>query len=87
MSRDRIAKIVSLLEGVADSTLDASAALEQWTDIDSETDNLLAASWHDLTHFAADKDIRDRDPGYAAYQKDLLLDRVKKIKEKYQLRE
>jgi len=83
MSTDRIAKVVSLLESVADGTLDASAALEQWPDIDLETDDLVAASWHDLSHFEADKDLRDKDSDYADYQKNLLLNRVKKIKEKY----
>jgi hypothetical protein len=77
---------VSLLESVVAGTLDASTALEQWPNIDSETDDLLVASWHDLAHLAADKDIRERDPGYATYQKDLLLDRAKKIKETDQLR-
>lgn len=83
MSKDRIAKVVSLLESVAANTLDASAALAQWPDVDKETDSFIVASWHDLTHFATDQDIRDKDSGYAAYQKELLLNRAKIIKEKY----
>ena len=87
MLRDKIVKIVSLLKGVANNTLDARAALKQWPDMGSETDNLLADSWHELTQFAADKDLHAGDPDYTAYQKDLLLDRAKTIREKYQLPE
>ena len=83
--KSRIAKIVTLLENVAGNRIDSGVALQQWPDIETETDKLLAASWHDLSHFAADRDIRDRDPSYATYQRDLLLDRAKKIKEKFNL--
>lgn len=74
----RIAKIVTLLESVANNKIDPTLALQQWPDIETETDKLLAASWHDLSHFAADRDIRERDPSYATYQRNLLLDRAKK---------
>jgi hypothetical protein len=80
--RDNAARIISLLEGVAGGSLDARVALEHWPDIDLEADSLLAASWHDLSHYAADKDIRDRDPAYATYQNNLLLIRAKTIKER-----
>lgn len=72
--------IISLLENVAAGALDANTALEKWPDIDVENNDLIAASWHDLTHYAADADIRKKDPAYAEYQTSLLLDRAKQIK-------
>lgn len=81
----RIAKIVTLLEHVVGNKIDPSVALRQWPDIEIETDRLLMASWHDLSHFAADQDIRDKDPGYATYQRDLLLERIQQIKAAYNM--
>lgn len=79
----RIAKIVTLLEDVVGHKLDPRLALLQWPDIETETDKLLTACWHDLSHFAADEDVCDKDAGYATYQRDLLLDRIRQIKAAY----
>ncbi|HMO51211.1 MAG TPA: hypothetical protein PKE26_13860 [Kiritimatiellia bacterium] len=82
-SRVRIDTVVLLLESVARNVLDATTALEQWPDIDSEVDDLVASAWHDVSHYATDKDIRIKDPSYAAYQAKSLLDRAQKIRDKY----
>jgi hypothetical protein len=72
----------TLLERVARGELEASTALTEWPQ-DATSDELLIASWHDLSHFAADLDVRSKDPRYKTYQVSLLLKRVKQIKEKY----
>jgi len=77
--------VTRLLEMVAMGELKSSVALDRWPDIDSETDDLIASSWHELTHFDADQDIRDRDKEYSEYQRNLLMECVRKIREKYSL--
>ncbi len=71
-----------LLERVAKGNTEASAALEKWPE-NAESDTLLDASRHDLSHFAVDVDIRTKDPRYATYQVSQLLKRAKQIREKY----
>ena len=82
MDHDKARAAAALLEQVARGELEASAALNGWPQ-DAESDELLNASWHDLSHFAVDDDIRKKDPLYQAYQVSGLLKRVKQIKEKY----
>jgi hypothetical protein len=45
-----------------------------------ESDRVLAAAWHDLSHFAVDEDIPRKDERYARYQRELLSRRVSEIK-------
>jgi hypothetical protein len=82
MDWDKATVAVGLLERVARGELEASTALSEWP-LDAESDELLSASWHDLSHFAADLDIRMKDPRYRIYQASLLLKRVEQIKKKY----
>ena len=81
MKRMRV--IVSLLEGVANDEISTEEALRKWPNIDEEEDKLLTAAWHDLSHFQADSDIRARDEAYATYQRNLLTERAREIRERY----
>jgi hypothetical protein len=80
--RAHIDLVVSLLDMVADGQMPPASALEKWPHINQETDSLIAAAWHDLSHFAADGDIRRRDPDYDVYQRDLLREKAIRIREK-----
>jgi hypothetical protein len=82
MDRGRAIVAAVLLERVANGQMEASAALKDWPE-NAESDALVDASWHDLSHFAVDVDIRTKDPRYATYQVSLLLKRAKQIREKY----
>jgi hypothetical protein len=82
MDREKASVAAALLERVARGELEASAALDEWPQ-DAKPDELLDSSWHDLSHFAVDVDIRKKDPRYETYQLGLLLKRVRQIKEKY----
>ena len=84
MDRNKAHIAAALLERVARGELDASVALSEWPQ-DAEADELLDASWHDLSHFAVDIDIRKKDPRYEAHQVSLLLDRAKQIRERYRV--
>jgi hypothetical protein len=81
-SHEPVAVAADLLERVARGEMEPSAALKEWPG-NPEADALLDASWHDLSHFAIDADIRAKDPQYARYQVSLLLKRAKEIREKY----
>jgi hypothetical protein len=81
--RGHIDTVVSLLELVADGQIPAASALEKWHGIGRERDSLIAAAWHDLSHFAADDDIRRRDDAYHLYQRKLLQEKASRIREKY----
>jgi hypothetical protein len=83
MGEKRIDTVVSLLRQVADGLMDADRAIREWPSIDQEKDKLIAASWHDLSHFSADADIRGRDEKYDAFQRQLLRDRADAIRQKY----
>lgn len=72
----------ALLEQVANGERSAVSALEEWPQ-DIGADPLLDASWHDLSHFANDSDIRTKDLKYATYQKSRLLTRAQQVREKY----
>jgi hypothetical protein len=78
-----IPKIISLLEGVAEGKLDPDQALIEWGDVDQDQDQLITSSWHELSHFAVDGDIREKSKKYEIYQKKLLKDFAKEILEKY----
>ena len=82
MSIEKAKLVVELLEMVADNKMDAKLALSKWPDIDSESDDLIAISWHDLSHFEADSDIRHKDKEYSKYQKRLLKKRASEIRSK-----
>jgi hypothetical protein len=82
MDLENASIVVALLESVARAQMEASAALAKWPPR-TESDNLLDASWHDLSHFASDDDVRQSDPRYRAYQVSLLLSRVQQIKAKF----
>ena len=82
MDRCTATEAANLLERVARGELKAPAALIEWPHR-AESDELLNASWHDLSHFAVDLDIRQKDPRYKAYQFTRLLERVQQIKAKY----
>src|ERR1700730_19269269 len=49
---------------------------------DVDDDPLLVATWHDLSHFSADDDIRRKDRNYAEYQTELLSRRGHEIRTK-----
>ena len=84
MDRSKAHVAAALLEQVASGELDASVALSEWPQ-DAEGDELLNASWHDLSHFAVDIDIRMKDPRYEAHQLSLLLGRAKQIRERHRV--
>jgi hypothetical protein len=71
-----------LLELVANGEMNADDALSQWPFVDKQ-EPLFDASWHDLSHFAADADVRQRDHRYAEYQRGLLLKRAQQIRSTY----
>ena len=85
MREQRALAAVLLLERVLSREVTPIVALHEWPDIDSESDELLSASWHDLSHYSADADIRRRDPGYAMYQAGVLARRVEEIKRKFRI--
>lgn len=87
MTKQRALAAVLLLEHVLSRELTPIVALHEWPDIGREHDELLSASWRDLSHYAADLDIRVRDPRYAKYQFELLARRVEEIREKFQIDE
>jgi hypothetical protein len=61
-----------LLRKAAEGQITGEGALKEWPR-DAEGEPLFGDSWHVPYHFAADADIRDRDTGYAEYQKTLFL--------------
>lgn len=87
VTAQRALTAVLLLERVLSRKVTPIVALHEWPDIDRESDELLSASWRDLSHYAADVDIRRKDPRYATYQAGLLARRVEQIKERFQIDE
>jgi len=85
MDIDRAKQSIRLLEMVLAGKADPVTALDQWPDIDAEQDELIEASWHDLSHYANDDDIRSKDPEYDQQQKKILADKAEKIRKKYSL--
>ena len=83
MRTQKIKNIIDILNKVAAGAISGKDGLIQWPDIDSEEDSLIASSWHDLSHFATDGDIREKDKEYAEYQRGLLKTRAEEIGEKY----
>jgi hypothetical protein len=80
---EKIKNIIALLDGVIDGVIPANDALQCWPNIDAETDDVVTQAWHDLSHYASDEDIRERDPDYAKYQKTLLQSHIYELKSKY----
>ena len=83
MKTQKIKNIIEILNNVAEGIISGKDGLIKWPDIDSEEDSLIATSWHDLSHYATDGDIREKDKDYADYQRGLLKTRAKEIGEKY----
>lgn len=83
MRTQKIKKIIEILNKVAEGVISAKKGLIQWPDIDSEEDSLITASWHDLSHFDIESDIREKHKEYAEYQRDLLKARANEIGSKY----
>lgn len=83
MEEKKIEKILNILNGVANNSMDPVQGLKDWPDIDTESDDLIAASWHDLSHFANDEDIRQKDKKYESLLKENLIKRYKEINKKF----
>ena len=79
----KINQVIALLEGVSDGLVNADQALREWPSIDSEKDDLIKSAWHDLSHFATDKDIRTKEKEYDSRQRELLRNTAKEIRKKY----
>ena len=79
----RIAKIVELLEHVANGRMDAADALEEWPELDFPDEDTVAGAWHHLWHYMGDADIRAKDDRYARYTTEELLNDAREISEKY----
>ena len=75
--------IAGLLERVIGGDLDPQTALAQWPQTGAEP--IYGDAWHDLAHFAADNDIREKDQRYADYQIELLTKRIAEIKKAHDL--
>lgn len=75
---------VRLLRLVLAGEMDALRALDEWPQSHHREDTLDGA-WHDLSHFAADGDIRSKDARYAQYQTELLRSRIAEIERVYSL--
>ena len=60
MDSAKAASAASLLERVASGELDARDALREWPE-DPIRDDLIDRSRHDLSHVAADDDIRQKE--------------------------
>jgi hypothetical protein len=82
MDSNKARVAVALLEDVVNDRQGATDALAAWPE-GTQEDPHLALAWHDVSHFAVDADIRERDPKYAEYQRDLLTKRIRAIRESY----
>jgi hypothetical protein len=87
MKNSKIEKILNIITNVAEGTMDPNRGLKMWPSFDPETDPLIAACWHDFSHFVNDHDIRARDEKYDSYQRILLKSGADKIREKYSKKE
>jgi hypothetical protein len=85
MTSSKIRAVVRLLKSVARRDIDPTVALEAWpTPIDEEDDPLVAAAWHELTHYENDVDIRTKDPEFDKNMRDDLYRRAVEILTKYE---
>ena len=64
----------TLLKRVLENTLSAEVALADWPTMHRECEAALGNAYHQLHHYLADVDIRQRDPEYAQVQKKILQD-------------
>lgn len=81
-----------LIERVLDGSLSPYSALEQWPFPMEQWPLPLQAkgrtfvnAWTDLTHYADDDSLRDRDPEYAKLQRDSLKNHVVRLRERVAL--
>jgi hypothetical protein len=73
--------LASLLEAVANGSLEPEAALAEWGDPGPErNDRTLSGAWHVLSHYADDGDIRLADEGYARHAQEVLRRQATKIR-------
>lgn len=87
MKNKKIEIILNILTKVSEGAMEADEGLKLWPDIDTEPDPLIEYVCHELGHFAADGDIRAKDPEYAKYQIRLLTNGATEIREKYSKKE
>ncbi len=64
-------KMISLLEGVLDGSVNPDDAVGAWPYRPSQ-DELAARALHMLEHYASDVDIHEKEPGYERDQRDRL---------------
>lgn len=66
---DKIKKEVArLILEIVEGKINAKNALESWPLIGKEKDSCLDLAWHEVYHFYADEDVRDKDKQYAQHQ-------------------
>ena len=83
MSRELAETIVQLLEAVITHEMTPDAALSAWPEMNGEVDRELAAAWHDLSLYATDADIREKDREYEHYQLSVLRKHAQGIRRSY----
>ena len=59
-----ISAAISILKDVSQRQITFSDALERWPLPVDDCDDALANAWHELSHFEADLDVFEKDPGY-----------------------
>lgn len=84
MDISNVQQVVTILEQLTRGELEAGEALSRWPDF-ATRNAILDRAWHDLSHFAEDADIRQRDRRYADYQIVLLKERIAEIKHEFGL--
>ena len=73
--------VINLLTLVADGALDPQTALEQWGDVELETDVVAARAWHELSHLANDSDLAACDAKYVAHMRNVLRGYARQLAE------
>ncbi len=74
-----VKKAIVVLEKVLAGNMSADEALVEWPTVDEESNEIVIGAWHELTHYAADADIRMKDPEYAEYQREQLTSYVSRL--------
>jgi hypothetical protein len=71
--------IVGLLKDVSAGLKRPEAALHEWPNVENEPAQSIRRAWHNLSHYAADADIREKDPRYAACQRGILEEDIREL--------
>jgi len=82
MSDERLKKLITFLESAAEERVIGEEAMAELSVLENTSDEEIRLACHELRHYLADADIREKDEQYALHQRRALRQRAMDLRKR-----